>query len=70
MAQPNMTLLRHVLTRKPSKLPTDDLALILERIEVIGKRISHELARASLRGELGFTGETNIQGEEEKKLDE
>ena len=70
MAQQNMTLLRHVLTRGRSKVPSDDLALILERIEVIGKRISHELARASLRGELGFTGETNIQGEEEKKLDE
>src|SRR5215469_9064058 len=70
MGAQNMTLLRHVLTRTGTRLPTKDLALILERLEVIGKRISHELARASIRGELGTTGETNVQGEEVKKLDE
>ena len=70
MAAQNMTLLRHVLTRKGTKVPPGELALILERIEVIGKRISRELARASIRDELGYTGETNVQGEEVKKLDE
>ncbi len=70
MSGQNLTLLRHVLTRKGTTVPTGDLALILERMEVIGKRISRELARASIRGDLGYTGETNVQGEEVKKLDE
>jgi fructose-1,6-bisphosphatase I len=70
MAAQSMTLLRHVLTRKGTKVPPGELALILERIEVIGKRISRELARASIRDVLGYTGETNVQGEEVKKLDE
>lgn len=70
MASQNMTLLRHVLTRTGTKVPPGELALILERIEVIGKRIARELARASIRDELGYTGETNVQGEEVKKLDE
>jgi fructose-1,6-bisphosphatase I len=70
MPGPSMTLLRHVLTRRGTTIPPGYLALILERIEVIAKRISRELARASIRGELGYTGETNIQGENVKKLDE
>jgi fructose-1,6-bisphosphatase I len=70
MAAQNTTLLRHVLTRKGTRVATKDLALILEGIEIIGKRIAHELKRASIRGELGTTGETNVQGEEVKKLDE
>ncbi len=70
MGSHNTTLLRHVLTRKGTTIPAGDLALILERIELIGKRIARELARSSIRGGLGYTGETNVQGEEVKKLDE
>ncbi len=64
------TLLRHVLTRKGTTIPAADLVLILERIELIAKRIARELARSSIRGELGYTGDTNVQGEQVKKLDE
>jgi fructose-1,6-bisphosphatase I len=70
MAAQNMTLMRHILTRKGTRVPTADLALILERIELAGKRIARELARSSIRDELGLTGEANIHGEEVKKLDE
>jgi len=70
MSAQTTTLLRHVLTRKGTLVPTGDLALILERVEIIGKRIARELARSSIRGGLGYTGETNVQGEEVKKLDE
>src|SRR5262249_50715588 len=34
------------------------------------KRISRELAAASLSDEVGYTGATNVQGEKVKKLDE
>src|SRR5260370_42050340 len=42
----------------------------MERLEFIGKRIARELTVASLGGELGYTGATNVQGEQVKKLDE
>ncbi len=46
------------------------LAQVLTEIGLVGKLISHELRRAGLTNILGTTGETNIQGEEVKKLDE
>ena len=46
-----------------------DLALVLNQIAVAGKLIARELARASLIGQLGTTGDVNVQGEVVKKLD-
>jgi len=65
-----ITLTRHIMTKSATALPVADLALIMERIELIAKRITRELAGASLGGELGYTGETNVQGEKVKKLDQ
>jgi fructose-1,6-bisphosphatase I len=65
-----ITLTRHIMTRSATALPVADLALIMERLELIAKRITRELAAAGLTGELGYTGETNVQGEKVKKLDE
>jgi fructose-1,6-bisphosphatase I len=65
-----ITLTRHIMTKKATTIPVADLALIMERLEFIGKRIARELTVASLGGELGYTGATNVQGEEVKKLDE
>ncbi len=65
-----ITLTRHIMTKSATALPVADLALIMERLELIAKRIARELAAASLGGELGYTGETNVQGEKVKKLDE
>ena len=56
--------------QKATAIPVADLALIMERIELIGKRIARELTAAGLSGELGYTGETNVQGEKVKKLDQ
>ena len=42
----------------------------MERIGLIGKRIARGLSVASLGGELGYTGATNVHGEQVKKLDE
>jgi fructose-1,6-bisphosphatase I len=69
MSSPGITLLRHAMTRTGTAAPAGDLALILERIGLAAKRIAHKLATASLGGELGHTGTTNVQGEEQKKLD-
>ena len=70
MSIPSITLTRHLLTKQAALVPTSDLALILERIELIAKRISRELAQSSIGGELGYTGASNVQGEKVKKLDE
>ncbi|MHB8383275.1 MAG: class 1 fructose-bisphosphatase [Candidatus Binataceae bacterium] len=64
-----ITLSHHCATKPSPGLASTDLALILERIEFIGKRIARELAHASIGGELGYTGEINVQGERTKKLD-
>ena len=70
MSSPAITLTRHIMAKKSTALPLIDLALIMERIELAGKRIARELTVASLGGELGYTGDTNVQGEKVKKLDE
>jgi len=65
-----ITLSHHVATQRSPGLANHDLALILERIEFVAKRIARALAHASIGGELGYTGETNVQGERTKKLDQ
>src|SRR6202171_4167824 len=65
-----ITLTRHIMNKTGTTIPIADLALIMERIELIAKRITRELAAAGLSGELGYTGETNVQGEKVKKLDQ
>ncbi len=42
---------------------------MLDQLTLAGKVIARELARAALIGQLGTTGETNVQGETVKKLD-
>lgn len=64
-----ITLSHHCATQTSPGLANADLALILERIEFIAKRIARELAHASIGGDLGYTGEINVQGERTKKLD-
>jgi len=70
MGGERMTLMRHLLTRERTAIAPADLAFVMERIDLAGKRIAVELSRASLGGELGYTGEINVQGEKQKKLDE
>jgi len=70
MDEHDVTLSRHVLIREGTRAPVTDLALILERIALIGKLIARQLAHASIRDELGYTGDTNVQGEKVKWLDE
>lgn len=70
MAHEPLTLTRHLLTRQKTTIPAAELALVMERVALAGKLIAGELARSSIAGELGYSGETNVQGEKQKKLDE
>ncbi len=70
MSHRRMTLVRHVLTRKSTNIAPIDLALVMERIALAGKRIAWGLARSSLMGGTGYSGDTNVQGELQKKLDD
>ncbi|MDJ1175335.1 class 1 fructose-bisphosphatase [Roseofilum capinflatum] len=65
------TLSRHVLQQLQSFSPdAQDLSAIMNRIALAGKLISRRLSRAGLmENVLGFTGETNVQGESVKKMD-
>ena len=65
------TLSRHVLEQLQSfGADAQDLSALMNRIALAGKLISRRLSRAGLMaGVLGFTGETNVQGESVKKMD-
>jgi fructose-1,6-bisphosphatase I len=65
------TLSRHVLQQLNSFSPdAQDLSAIMSRIALAGKLIARRLSRAGLMADvLGFTGETNVQGESVKKMD-
>jgi fructose-1,6-bisphosphatase I len=45
------------------------LGALVRALAAAGVKIADELARAALIGQLGTTGETNVQGEKVKKLD-
>lgn len=66
-----MTLSRHVLQQLRSfDADAQDLSALMNRIALAGKIIARHLSRAGLmEGVLGFTGETNVQGESVKKMD-
>jgi fructose-1,6-bisphosphatase I len=69
VVEQGITLVRHVLTKQVTSVPTHDLALIMERIQFVAKRIARQIEVASLAGVLGYTGGENVQGEKVKKLD-
>lgn len=65
------TLSRHVLEQLHSfSADAQGLSAIMTRIALAGKLIARRLSRAGLmEGVLGFTGDTNVQGESVKKMD-
>jgi fructose-1,6-bisphosphatase I len=65
------TLSRHVLQQFPSyTTEAQDISAMMNRLALAAKLISRRLSRAGLMaGTLGFTGETNVQGESVKKMD-
>lgn len=65
------TLSRHVLQQYQSfSDEAQDISALMNRIALAGKLIARRLSRAGLmEGVLGFTGDTNVQGESVKKMD-
>ncbi len=64
------TLTRHILEQQ-QKFPgaTGELSTVLSQISFAAKVVANELRRAALGDLLGYTGDTNVQGEKVKKLD-
>lgn len=65
------TLTRHII-RSQATHPgaTGEFSALMAQIGLVGKMIANDLRRAGLINILGTTGETNVQGEAVKKLDE
>ncbi|KAF8636650.1 hypothetical protein AX17_003457 [Amanita inopinata Kibby_2008] len=66
-----ITLTRHVLQDqlRLGTAATGDLTLLLTAIQVTSKFIATNVRKARLINLVGLAGETNVQGEEQKKLD-
>ncbi|KAF9052633.1 fructose-1,6-bisphosphatase [Panaeolus papilionaceus] len=66
-----ITLTRHVLhdQLRLGTTATGDLTLLLTAIQVTSKFIATNVRKARLINLVGLAGETNVQGEEQKKLD-
>jgi len=66
-----ITLTRHILMQQLRLGPaaTGDLTLLLNAIQVTSKFIALNVRKARLINLVGLAGETNVQGEEQKKLD-
>jgi fructose-1,6-bisphosphatase I len=64
-------MLSHHLRQERAVHPalSEELAALLGELGLAGKIIAWEVARAALSGRLGYTGETNVQGEQVKQLD-
>jgi len=66
-----ITLTRHVLGEQMrlGVAATGDLTLLLNAIQLTSKFIATNVRRARLINLVGLAGDTNVQGEEQKKLD-
>jgi len=66
-----LTLTRHVLSEqiRLGAVATGDLTLLINAIEFTSKFIASNVRKARLINLVGLAGDTNVQGEEQKKLD-
>lgn len=68
---PQVTVTEQLLVHeKASPMATGRFTRLLNELILAAKIISREVNKAGLVNVLGFTGETNVQGEKVKKLDE
>lgn len=66
-----VTLNRFIIEKQAAHpAATGEFSVLLAQIGLVGKMIAQDLRRAGLINILGTTGETNVQGEVVKKLDE
>ncbi|MCS6298074.1 MAG: class 1 fructose-bisphosphatase [Nitrospira sp.] len=71
MAKFPITLSRFIIEQQAAHPEaTGEFSVLLTQIGLVGKMIAHDLRRAGLNKILGITGETNVQGEIVKKLDQ
>jgi fructose-1,6-bisphosphatase I len=71
MATFPITLSRFIIEQQAAHPEaTGEFSVLLTQIGLVGKMIAHDLRRAGLNKILGTTGETNVQGEIVKKLDQ
>ncbi|MEW6544070.1 MAG: class 1 fructose-bisphosphatase [Nitrospirota bacterium] len=65
------TLTRHILQHQAAHPgATGEFSALMAQVGLVGKMIASDLRRAGLIHILGTTGQTNVQGEVVKKLDE
>ena len=65
-----MTLAHHILaSQRQHPRARGELSVVLLQLAFAGKIFSHAIRRAAFTGQLGATGERNVQGEATKKLD-
>ncbi len=65
------TIERHILEgQRSTPGATGELTGVLQQITLCSKIIASRVNMAGLAGDLGLTGQTNVQGEEVQKLDD
>ncbi|MGX1024391.1 fructose-1,6-bisphosphatase I [Psychroflexus sp. MBR-150] len=70
MTQPHQTLGEFIIEHQKSfKYSSGELSRLINSIRLAAKVVNHEVNKAGLVDILGQHGETNIQGEEQQKLD-
>ena len=70
MANKNQTLGEFIIENQNSfKYSTGELSRLLNSIRLAAKVVSHEVNKAGLVDITGAAGETNVQGENQQKLD-
>ncbi|HPF97558.1 MAG: class 1 fructose-bisphosphatase [Flavobacteriaceae bacterium] len=70
MSQKNQTLGEFIIENQASfKYTTGELSRLINSIRLAAKVVNHEVNKAGLVDIIGKVGETNIQGEDQQKLD-
>ena len=71
MSQRPLTVEQFLMANPPASLGgAGSLTALLSAIGLVGKTLARDLRIAGLLNMLGITGETNVQGESVKKLDQ
>ena len=70
MSTSNQTLGEFIIeNQKHFKYTTGELSRLINSIRLAAKIVNHEVNKAGLVDILGAAGDTNIQGEDQQKLD-
>ena len=70
MSKKNQTLGEFIIENQTSfKYTSGELSRLINSIRLAAKVVNHEVNKAGLVDIIGAAGETNVQGEEQQKLD-